>query len=69
MAQYDEQNAGLAFFFLGGFQVFGGEARVFAETPNDGVVVRDAGFAFDRVNVTYRPQQGKPRLMGGEGVE
>jgi hypothetical protein len=49
VAQCKEQNAGLVFIFPCSFEVLGGKIRVLPEPPNDGLVVRNAGFAFDDV--------------------
>lgn len=51
VAQGNEQNAGLVFIFQCRFEVLGGKIRVLPEPSNDGLVVRDAGFAFHEVPV------------------
>jgi hypothetical protein len=51
VAQGNEQNAGLVFILQCSFEVLGGKIWVLPEPPNDGLVMRDAGFAFHEVPV------------------
>jgi hypothetical protein len=51
VAQGNEQNAGLVFVLQSRFEVFGGKIRVLPEPSDDGLFVRNAGFAFHAVPV------------------
>ena len=63
VTQCNEQGAGLVFIFQCRFEVLGGEIRLLPEPSNDGLIVRDANFAFHEVPVlNSSPVRGQPPL-------